>query len=144
MLGKSKLDGIGPRAKRNFQTDVFWLDAGMWIVTGLAASALGTVDMQIMKVVIAVTKVGQARSPLITGDVFVMTLKTEGVLFPFVGRVEFRRKVFVEEPGVERAVGFMTRLAVSILHRPVQVFTALDIVTQIRVTPKAEVLQIRL
>ena len=66
----------------NFLFDEFWLVSSVGIVTGLAGAAfIDFVHMQVVKIAVAITKVGQAVRPLVQNHLGCMAVKTKRKIF---------------------------------------------------------------
>ena len=95
-------DGVTPHfAVGHFQSDMPGLTGGMHLVTGFTTpSPLRLIDMQVMKVLIAISEICQCCGDFVVSDVLLMTLKTQGVFVRAVGIVELRREEQTEDLGV--------------------------------------------
>jgi hypothetical protein len=88
---------------------MFRVIGGVGIMTCPAGPPLYLLmDMNVMKVLIAVTKTGQSSGKFLTGDGLLMTHKTELIIIGIVGSIENRREVFTQYSEIIRTMGRMT------------------------------------
>ncbi len=77
-----------------------WVVGCMRLVTCYACASLGSVDMDIVKVLAAISETGQRRSLRGKNKCFFMTHKTERIVFDGKRCVKCRREIFSEHPEV--------------------------------------------
>lgn len=112
----------------------------MGIMTGDAVSALFHVHMEKMQVVLAITETGQGLGVFLFGDILVMAAKAEGIILRPVFFIEFFGVVTTEKTAELRAVHLMTGHTVAGLHRAVAVLAARNVISQLFMAGKTQIL----
>lgn len=93
---------------------------GMGLVAGFAAASLDIfVDVQIMKIQLAIAEIGESLGFFVQSDVFVMTLEAGGIVFGFVGHIEFFGEVLAKNPIVLASMRAVAGVTITLLNRPV-------------------------
>ena len=99
--GFFKTDRQIPGSKGNSIADMFWIVSGMGIMTRSAGPALYLlINMQVMKILLAVAKTGQSLGKFLLGDGLLMTHKTELVKARLVWGVKNLREILPQHSEV--------------------------------------------
>lgn len=120
--------------KRDRVPDVLVLMRSVYSMTGLAASSLAAVHMQVVKVLAAIAKVGECRRFGVTCDVRVVAHEAEVVKRLGIGVVEIRRKIFDEQQRLLATVCRVAGGAVVVGHGAVLVRLLGETVTHFTMT----------
>jgi hypothetical protein len=84
-------------AEGNFIADMLGLITRMHLVTGTAGPSFFPVHVQKMQVPVTVAKAGQIRCKPFGGNITVVAIEANSVVFGGIGNVEFCGKRFIED-----------------------------------------------
>ena len=98
ILNYCEVDGITPHfSVRNFCSDMLGLVRAVNFMTGLATpSSLFFIDMQMMEILVTISKVCQSCGNFIESNILIVTLKTYCIVLCFIRIVELWWEVFIQ------------------------------------------------